>query len=72
MPKSDWDAISEGQISMALSDWADINKTISNFCSAPHINCDYQISPGKTLRQIVNDFFFRIELASGRRFQYIK
>lgn len=65
LSKADWDAISEGQVCMPLSDWTDVNKTISAFCSAQGINCDYQI------KQALNAFFSRLELASGHAFQQI-
>lgn len=65
LSKSDWQAISEGQVCMPLSDWTDINKTISAFCSAQGITCDYQV------KQALNAFFLRLALASGHEFQQI-
>lgn len=67
----DWDKMAKGQLSMALADWATINKMISNFCSAPQIDCNYEVSPGQSFRQVMNGFFERIGTASGHSFRKI-
>lgn len=71
LSKSQWGAISEGQVCMPLADWGQINKMISEFCSAPQINCDYQIN-GQPLKEALNDFFLRLSLTSGVAFSPIE
>ena len=69
-----WTAILTGNdkpLCMALTDWSNINQMISDFCSAPSINCDYQVSPGTSFRQLWNGFFDRLTVASGVRFRKI-
>lgn len=67
-----WNSMSEGQVCMKLEDWADINKMVSSFCSAPGIDCNYQISPGLSLREALNGFFLRLAFESGLHFETIE
>jgi hypothetical protein len=66
-----WSKISEGMVCTPLADWGDINKMITDFCSAPGVKCDYKVS-GQSLKTLLNGFFLRLELASGRHFEHIR
>lgn len=71
LTKAQWEALSEGQVCMPLSDWSDINKMVSNFCSSPHIDCSYELPQGGNLKSILNAFFMRLQMASGKTFDPI-
>lgn len=62
-----WTSQSKGQLCMPLDNWTSFNTMISGFCSAPGIDCDYQISAdGTTLKQALNNFAQALSQASGR------
>lgn len=65
--------MSEGMVCMSLSDWGEINKMVSAFCSAQGINCDYvKLKNGQTLKQALNGFFLRLQLVSAQSFEQIE
>jgi hypothetical protein len=71
LTQAQWNAISEGMVCMGLGDWTDINKMISNFCSLKGVKCNFKLSNGQTFKQVLNDFFLRMQLTSGKTFQQI-
>lgn len=72
LTRNEWDAMSEGQISMALEEWADINKMISDFCSADNIDCNYKVAGDHSFKDAMNELFLRIQLVSRKNFQRIE
>lgn len=64
--RAHWDAMSEGKVCMDLSDWSQINKMTSDFCSAQGIDCNYvTLTNGQTLKEALNEFFLRMQTVSG-------
>ena len=77
--QSDWDSMlaamaskGNGMVCMSLDDWDDINKMTSAFCSSPHINCNYEVAPGISLKSAVNNLFGALAIASGRKFNLVE
>lgn len=60
-----------GMVCQDLTDWAAINKMVSDFCSARGIDCSYEVQPGLSVRGILNGFFQRLSAASGAMFHEI-
>ena len=69
---TNWDAMSQGQVCQPLAQWGNVNTMVASFCSSPHINCNYEVSPGVSLKQALNNLFGQLAIASGHKFDRVE